>query len=184
MFKKITGTMAMALFLNAGTALAQDGVWTTIGSAGSIDESSTSVVALGATSAAVPMSMAAGVSATIRYNVVEVGGLDALWDGPSMQIRYKDAGTGERVRASLKGYNIRTGVTTTVLSFDSDAFAQSSSSQLRNTFQTGCFSSFQFNFIDNVYFVEVTLTKSGPVSLDPKLLGPTLYSISVGRTLC
>jgi hypothetical protein len=37
---------------------------------------------------------------------------------------------------------------------------------------------------DTDNYDEVTLTKSGPVSLDPKLLGPTLYSISVGRTLC
>jgi hypothetical protein len=184
MFKTITGAMAMALLLNAGAAMAADGVFTTIGSAGTVDEANVSAVVLGAVSAAIPSSKPVNTSATIRYNVLAAEGIDALWDGPMMEVRYKDAGTGERVRASLKGYNIRTGVTSTILTFDSDTQPQSTSSRLGVVFPTGCFSSFRFNFIDNVYFVEATLTKSGPVSLDPKLLGPTLYSISVGRNLC
>jgi hypothetical protein len=151
-------------------AHAQAGAWTTIGSAGTVDEADTSIFTM--TSTIVSVSAAAVVPATldIRYNVVAVEGL--YDDFIKMAVRYKDNGAGSQVIAKLKQYSIATGITTTMLTFDSNAFGSSDFLQLQAV-GTGTKS---FNFGENVYYVEATLKKTAAAGR-PELASIKIYTL-------
>ena len=190
------------LILTAPPLFAQDQPWTTAGSAGTVDEASLPLVLLGTpVPGAVGMRLVAAPfsSVNIRYNVVSVPGLINVF-GVAMTVRYRDHGTGERVRAQLKQYNLFTGMTTTLLEFDSDVFAQGDTFQVQSVGTGACFPPFlTLNFVENSYFIDVFLTRSlflPPPTNDPPVIffsppvaesaspGPALAMIQLSRGFC
>jgi hypothetical protein len=151
-------------------AWAQTNPWTSVGSAGTVDEAD---AALAAFSGAV-VAMAPGTTGTlnIRYNVVAVEGLFG-GDGMYMRIRLRDSGAG-RVVARLKRYDQVTGVTTTRLTIDSNDAAPQPG--FRNLEVADCAGS--PSFFDAAYFVDVEITR-GVATADP-----ALASLKVSLGLC
>ena len=135
-------------------AQAQSGAWTTVGSAGTVDEADTSIVTMTGGVAAVSGAAALPANLDIRYNVVAVEGL--YDDCIKMAVRFKDNGANARVIVRLKQYSLETGITTTMLTLDSNNFGSDALYQLQSV--ATCNKS--FNFGENAYFVEATLTKT------------------------
>ncbi len=173
-------TMAVSAALStAPAALADDFVdrkdWTTVGSAGTVDEADAGkLVFQGATVAfpeilpPLPTTQAVlnaqialpteTTSATIRYNVTAVDGLFAPGSHLGMTVRFRDDGSRAQVLVRLYEQDIYTGVTNLLLTFDSNAFAASPN------YQTGGVGSLSpvgpLNFDQKAYFIEATLTKT------------------------
>jgi hypothetical protein len=145
---------ALLLTVLAGTAHAQDHPWTTVGSAGVVDEADTGIVEFVAGEARVPAGAAANSVLNLRYNVVSLEGMD----GPGFQIlrvRFRDNGNAARVQLALRQYNSSTGLTSTVATFDSNTYAAAVGYQTRSA----CIA-INWDFVDGPYFIEATLTKS------------------------
>lgn len=143
--------------LNSMPVLAQGGPWTSVGSAGTVDEEDLKIVRLGGPSGVVSMAPAATGTLNIRYNVVAV---DGIFGGNNygLTLRYRDdAGAGGRVVARLKQLNLATGVETTLLKLDSNSFPFAPDYQVRNVY-SACGSS--LNFSNNAYFVDVEIVKN------------------------
>jgi hypothetical protein len=104
----------------------------------------------------------AGNSTILRYNVVAVDGL--ISEGPALEfprmtVRFRDNGATGHVVARLKRTSIASGTTVQLLVLDSDDFPGSSSFQTRT--ETGCGDGlFSFDFVNNTYFIEVTMTRT------------------------
>jgi len=135
-------------------AHAQAGAWTTVGSAGTVDEADTSICTMTGGVLAVSGAAALPANLDIRYNVVAVDGL--YEDCIKMAVRFKDNGDNSRVIVRLKQYGLATGTTSTMLTLDSNNFGSDALYQLQSV--ATCNKS--FNFGENAYFVEATLTKS------------------------
>jgi len=149
-------------------------VWTTVGSAGTIDEADTGKLALAGATVAFPeppitnfpvSASAVGipmetVAATVRYNVVVTDGTIIGGSYLSMRARFRDDGNNAQVLLRLFEINFETGATTLLLTLDSNAFAPQHDYQLQTvSAQTG------FNrpdFVNNAYFIEATLIQKRP----------------------
>jgi len=145
--------------------------WTTIGSAGTVDEADTGLVAFNGAVASVK----AGKTGTVnlRYNVVPVDGLFG-GDGLSMAVKFRDNGPAARVVARLKRYDVVAGTTSTLLTVDSDDFDPRSGFQIRESLNCGG----QPSFGPNAYFVDVEMTKGAGSGT------PGLAAIVVSLSLC
>lgn len=158
-------------------------IWTSVGSAGTIDETDTAKVALDRSIAQMgtvlggnqPTSISFQIpgqtqSAVIRYNVTPVEGLFAVkppcftgtgteCPGIQLKLRYLAAGNNSRVVARLIEVDMATGAEVTRLNFDSNAFSKSSQYQVQSVGQCGPQIPRQpFNFATKAYYVEVRLT--------------------------
>jgi hypothetical protein len=152
---RIIVTCLVAALSGVATANAQsDAPWTTVGSAGTVDEQDLFSVDLGSPVAGA-ISVWAG-TVHVRYNVVAVAGLLA-GGGFTMTARFLDHGTSERVVVNFKQYALATGSTTTLLTLDSDAFAPSGFFQVQNA-STDCAPT--LDFVNNSYFMDVEITKT------------------------
>lgn len=177
--------------------------WTTVGSAGTVDENDLLRVLLGSP---VPGAVAMrpggfgirGTAVHIRYNVVAVQGLLGT-SRMTLTSRYLDRGDGERVVVEFKEYGLNTGLTTTLLTLDSNTFAGSPTFQVQQV-QTAtgpdCVTFFTpLNFVENSYFMDVTLSRSlfdvppvePPIALflgipEPPSNGPALGMIKLETT--
>jgi hypothetical protein len=194
----------LALSIGASTAAAQAPVpWTSVGSAGTVDEADLLRVQLG-TPVPGAVSMGPGPAfrsaVRIRYNVVAVGGV--LDGSVGMAARWLDRGDGQRVFLELKEYNLGTGLTTTLLTLDSDAFPAAPAFQTGST--NGCVPPFvTLNFSENAYFVDAVLSRffprPGPLEppttttsafanafalAEPDSAGPALGLIKIDRAVC
>lgn len=154
--------------------------WTTVGSAGTIDEASTGkLVMQGATisfpeillplptdtlepaersgfAAALPLETITG---TVRYNVTATDGLFENGAYLGMRARIRDDGDRAQVVLRLYEVNIDTGVTLPVLTLNSDSFTPSANYQ---TVGTSIFVGNRINFQQNAYYIEATLTQKRP----------------------
>jgi hypothetical protein len=125
--------------------------WTSVGSAGTVDEADLNAVFLdGARASHIG---AAGRTVRIRYNVVAVDGLSGV--GITMRVRYNDNGPA-RVLVALKRYSFDTSATDTLLTFDSDTVPSSLA------FETGQVETCAggFDFTRNAYFIDVQLLRT------------------------
>jgi hypothetical protein len=193
--------VVLTVSIGASTAGAQSAdPWTSVGSAGTVDEADLALVQLGTpVPGAVAMGPGLRRAVHIRYNVVAVGGvLNAF--GVSMSARLLDRGDGQKVFLQLKEYGLHTGLTTTLLTLDSDNFPAAPSFQEESVSTGGCFPPFTtLNFADNAYFVDVVLSRffqRAPVVDPPKTIvplalpepadssGPALGSIKIQRADC
>lgn len=157
-----------------------DRFWTTVGSAGTLDEKSEGKVFFdhAVVQKGVPLvvsqsrqlraNASGGVdvtdSATIRYNVVAVDGLFAE-HMLGMTVRFLDTGEA-RVVAKLIEVNVSTGDEVTRLTFDSDDFpAQNGYQEQAVDALFDCEKRPEpFDFVKNAYYIEATLTTSAVVA--------------------
>jgi hypothetical protein len=176
-------TLALCLvFWALNSAQAQtpdlDKIWTTVGSAGTVDETDTGkvffdhgVVQMGRVlvnqlAARRPAIISQQTqSAVIRYNVTPVDGLFAPRQqcqpgsdcpGIQLKLRYLATGGSSRVVAKLIEVDMATGVETTRLTFNSNAFAASNDYHVQ--FAGECGPLWRFDFKRKAYYIEATLT--------------------------
>lgn len=148
--------------------------WTTVGSAGTIDDSSTAkLVMQGSTigfpellepfpfppsrlqdsASALPIQLET-VSGVVRYNVVATDGLFENGAYLGMKARLRDDGDRAQVILRLYEVNIDTGVTSLVMTLDSNSFVANSNYQ---TVGASTFVGNRINFQQNAYYIEATL---------------------------
>jgi hypothetical protein len=147
--------------------------WTTVGSAGTVDEASTGkLVMQGSTIAfpeilpplptigsadhsdfavAIPLETVSGV---VRYNVVATDGLFENGAFLGMKSRFRDDGDRAQVVLRLFEVNIETGATFLLLTLDSNAFTASANYQTQSV---STFVGNRINFQQNAYYIEATL---------------------------
>lgn len=168
--KALSLTM-MILAVFAVTAMAQNKSWTTVGSTGTPDEGD-QVIYTG------NIVYLDGDSAVVRYNVVAVDGLFGAGPAatfPRMTVTFRDNGNNNHVVVRLRRAPINGAAVTTLLTLDSNDYAGSGSFQTRTRTACGA-DAFEYDFANNTYFIEVTMTRTGlPVT-------PGLASIKLDRT--
>lgn len=190
--------MLLACFLLyplAASAETPDGdrYWTTVGSAGTLDEKSEgkvffdrAVVQKGETfgiKAARRVRTEGTVnetdSAVIRYNVTAVDALFGV-EGIRMAVRFLDDGLDARVTAQLIEVNIETGAEATLLTFDSDDpnVPVMSGYHMYDVCAGG--KTEQFDFVKKAYYIEATLTTS---SIEPSSAAG-IEAIQLNATPC
>lgn len=123
--------------------------------------------------------------AVIRYNVAAADGLFQSGDSVRMKVRFLDTGENSQLIARLIELNLQSGAPITRLTFNSNLFAGSSSYQQEEAL-TSSWS--EFDFGQNAYYIEVTLTRSfyrmpgsdsAPSLTD--IVGPGLESIQLEK---
>ena len=171
----------------ACTASAQ----TWVASTGTVDPSSLMTYSFNGAAAFVRGSTPGKV--VLRYNILPtdemlVNVTQPCCEGRALWVRFLDNGDGAQVLVNVKRYNVVTGKTTTILSFDSNNYPA------QNTFQdatpnTGLGPLVNFSFAegpfsgstnqggDSVYYIEATLVRSQAGGT------PGLASVSIVRTL-
>jgi len=147
--------------------------WTSIGAVGVVDEGEITFTG--------PLAYLASDSAVLRYNVVAVEGLFAtsglLPTRTILTARFRDNGDNNHVVVRLKSQRLTgpgAGDITTLMTIDSDDYPGSSSFQTRSIWCDG--GGFSFDFVNNAYFVEVTMSRTAlPITAG-------LAAIQIGRT--
>lgn len=142
-----------ALFASIGAAHAQSNPWTTVGSAGTVDEADPGIVEFVLAEARVRAAAAAGSQVNLRYNVVSLPG----FSGPGqylLRVRFRDNGAGANVRVDLRRHGTN-GIPGQVLAFDSNSYPAAVGYQT----QQRCVG-ISWNFSNNAYFFDVAMTKS------------------------
>jgi hypothetical protein len=162
--------------LTLATARAQapdkDRIWTTIGSAGTVDGADVGKVFFDKSK--VQMGRVAVIggmvtkrraivgqlqSAVIRYNVAAVDGLfppTVRGSGPQLTLRYLDTGPNARVVANLVEIDLTSGAETVFLTFDSNGSPAGTGYQT-DSIQPRC-AGWNFDFQHKAYYIEATLT--------------------------
>ena len=186
----------LAVPVGSSIAAAQGAApWTSVGSAGTVDEADLPLVQLGTPVAgAVSMRSVIRGAARIRYNVVAVGGV--LDGSVALTARFLDRGDGQRVFLQLKEYNLHTGLTTTLLTLDSDTLAAAPTFQVHSVGVNNCRPPFtNLNFADNAYFVDAVLSRFFPRPdvdpppaffslVEPDSTGPALAQVRIEKPVC
>ena len=172
-FKLAMCLVVSALVSAPVAAIAQAKPWTSVGSAGTVDEADTGIVTFNQSIAAISAAAAVGSSLDIRYNVVAVDGVFG-GDGIALTGRFRDTGAAERVILRLKRYSLVNGVTQTLLTLDSNTFPPSAALQTR----TVGVCDVGLDFFNNVYFVEAQLIKTDAGGV------PQLGGQKVGFIVC
>ncbi|HEY4678407.1 MAG TPA: hypothetical protein VIJ01_14670 [Candidatus Angelobacter sp.] len=140
---------------------------TWVGSTGTVDPNSTNLVKYINGRVELRNDAPVGSVAFIRYNVLPVRDLASDLNSIEYRVfdaRFLDDGAGH-VFLSLIQVNQSTGVLTTLMTFDSNAFSPSASYQRGNTpgnptFNFSWADSEAFNPSDSVYYVEAQLSRS------------------------
>lgn len=149
--------------------------WTTVGSAGTIDEASTGKLVMQGSTIAFPEILpperginstdhsafaiqfpVETVSGVVRYNVVATDGLFENGAFLGMKSRFRDDGNNAQVVLNLFEVNIDTGATSLLLTLDSNNFPANAN------YQTQAVSTFvgnRINFQQNAYYIEATLVQ-------------------------
>jgi hypothetical protein len=135
---------------------AQAAPWTTIGSAGVVDEADLSIYSFVNGEARLTAAAPAGSELNLRYNMVALDGFSPGLNQSIWTVRYIDTGAQSRVLMALRQYNIYTGITSTLATFDSNAFPAAPGYQTRNV----CIAP-NWNFGNGPFFVEAALSRSG-----------------------
>ena len=107
-------------------AWAQSKPWTTVGSAGTVDEDSLKDVALSAERAEISIHSGPGTMGVVRYNVVAVDDTVGV-PGVALDVRFRDAVPADQVLVKLQQLEFATGNLTTLMTLNSDSYASSNS---------------------------------------------------------
>src|SRR5215469_9657880 len=143
---RIVVALAMIMALALGTWASVQTGWTTVGSAGTVDDRSASIVGLRGPYVTLKTtcwfaflgidtvfcSVATG-TVTVRYNVVPTGSLNPVppagFTVYQFSTRFRVTGKTQRVLLYLKEVNLQLGTENTILTFDSNAFGASADYQ-------------------------------------------------------
>jgi hypothetical protein len=166
---------AVAFSNSPPPAAAQSRCWTTVGSAGTVDEADTGIVSLALNNVTIKPTLS-NATLNVRYNIVATDGLFG-GDAIGMGVRYGDNGPNAHVAVRLREVNFQTGVTASRMLFDSNAFPQATGAQTQFV-NTACFSGSFFDFSANVYYLDAELSKTGVGGT------PVLGAISICHTFC
>lgn len=147
---RLSRLLPAALLAATGAALANP--WTTIGSAGVVDEADTGLVEFVNGEARMRADAPIGAVLNLRYNVVSLAGFAGLNEVVWIN-RFRDNGAGARVRLTLRQYNLN-GTTSTLATFDSNAWPANASYQT----QRQCVG-VDWDFINGPFYIEAELTK-------------------------
>jgi hypothetical protein len=149
--------LTFALFCYAPATSALDRCWTAVGSDGTVDEADLGVVALSYNTAAVSGAVTNAI-VDIRYNVVAVDGVFG-GEAKTLTVRFADNGAAAQVIVRLRRLNISTGVSAILVELNSDDYAASTVAQAHSKI-FNCHGP-EFDFENNIYFIEVQLIKTG-----------------------
>lgn len=148
--------------------------WTTVASAGTVDDDDLEQVSLGASGLAQLNTGATSYAqAILRYNVVATDGL-FVTGYPRMQARFMDSGAQAQVLISLYRVNLDTGAVTKVLELDSNDYAGANAFQTQTTSQCAG-SNFGFDFTNYAFYIEAKLTRTSNNGL-AKLMSIQLFN--------
>jgi hypothetical protein len=180
-FRNLTLALCFVFWaLNSAQAQTSDldRIWTTVGSAGTVDETDNGkvffdhgVVQMGHVLVNQPAAARRAIifqqtqSAVIRYNVTPVDGLFAPRQqcqpgrdcpGIELKLRYLATGSGARVIAKLIEVDLATGAENTRLTFNSNGFATANGYHVQAAGECGPL--WRFDFKHKAYYIEATLT--------------------------
>ena len=151
--------------------------WTTVASAGTVNESDLDIVNLSGGGVASLVSGNDAVTGHIRFNVVATDGLLEL-GYPRMKVRFTDNGGNAQVKVMLYRMDLATGLPDKILELDSDDYGASVASQSQTT--NLCAATGGFNFATHAYYIETQLIRSAAGGA-PKLTSIQLF-IQGGNT--
>jgi hypothetical protein len=159
MKRALLSFVAAALFLAALPLAAQTGTWTAVGSTGVVDESAAAIYAFGTTNLTfLPTSPGTIVA---RYNVTNTWGVSDTPPWKTLEMGYGDNNAAVSVRADLFQVNPCTGAQTLLCSVVSvDVSAPSCVKCAFNPI---------VNFATNLYYVQVTLSRTASTAPAPSL---------------
>ena len=158
-----------SLFLAALPAAAQTGTWTAVGSTAVVDESAAGIYAFGTNNLTYLGGSASTASIVARFNVTNTWGGSSLDTPPwtTMQMGYLDTNAAVSVRADLFQVDPCTGAQTVICSVGSlDSTAP--------TCRT-CSLAAPLNFAANVYYVQVTLSRTAATATPPSLISLRIF---------
>lgn len=171
--------LAVPLHAQADNGFAKP--WTTVGSAGTVDEADLGKVRYDEATARLQPNNLVYTTATIRYNVVAVDGLvDAGGDGYRLLVRFRDTGVTDQVIVRLKSVDLNTGAIATLMTLNSNAYAPNALFQTQSV--PVCWPNWGFNFNRFAYFVEATLIRYNPAGAAAG--DPALTAVQISKTLC
>lgn len=145
--------LALAAGLCSGAAMAVP--FTTVGSAGILDDGDIGEVFFSSGAATVSSAAPIGTSRLI-YNVPALAKFNGNNKTATLRVRFNDAGADEQVVVALRQY-ATSGSTTTLATFDSNIFASSALNQTQQI----CFNVDSWDFTNGPFYLEATLTKTG-----------------------
>jgi hypothetical protein len=170
-------TLALALPISVAADNPFFKPWTTVASAGTVDEADLNKVTYSEATARLNLATPGNSSAVIRYNVVALDGLvDPGGDGYRLNVRFRDNGQDERVIVRLKSVDINTGAVAVLMTLDSNAYAPNVLFQTQSV--PVCWPPWNFNFNRHAYFVEAILWKGSTAG------NPGLSVVQIAKTLC
>jgi len=171
----------------AGTASAQ----TWVASTGTVDPSSLTTYAF--TDGAASVRGTSPGKVVLRFNILPTAEMltnvtQPCCEGRALWVRFVDNGSGAQVVVNVKRYNIITGKTTTILSFNSNNYPPQPTFQnatpnqglgplVNFSFAEGPFNGSTNEGGDSVYYIEATLIRCAAGGT------PALASVSIVRTL-
>ncbi len=164
--KRMIGTFAVAfLFLAALPLTAQTGTWTAVGSTGVIDEASAGIYQFGTTN--LTYNGAGSLSSIVaRYNVTNTWGASDTPPWAFLEMGYLDTNPQVSVQATLFQVNPCTGAQT--------ALCTVTSSDAGSAVCKRCQFTAGINFGTNLYYVQVTLSRTS-ATITP----PFLYTLRI-----
>ena len=153
----LLGMIACAFL--AGPASAQY-CWTVAGSTATVDEGDLGEVALANQNLQLNSAISSA-TITARYSVTGIE--EDFWEVPRKMrliVRFRDIGNG-LILLTLKQQPLSSSTATNLLSFNSDSYPQVSGYQnTPSPLETGCAFGGGFSFQNNLYFIEVDMSKT------------------------
>ena len=151
-YVKLVVTSLLTLTVSLSIMSVAHANWSTVGGAGTIDESRLDLYAIDSLTGDLYFGFGKAGIIGVKYNVTEGNliGTDA-----SLFVRFRDNGASSRIVVDLKRYGLTNGVLSTIATFDSNTFSANSSWQT----QQECFIH-TFDFENYAYFINARLTRS------------------------
>ena len=158
----VLSTLAATLLLAALPAAAATGIWTAVGSTGTVDESAVGIYSFGGSNLTYLPASASLSNIVARYNVTKTWGTSDTPPWTVLEMGYLDSSTMSQVSASFIKVNPCNGAETvicTVTGVDNTA----------PTCNRCVFAAGTINFAASLYYVQVTLSRTS-AAVSPQLL--------------
>jgi hypothetical protein len=169
----LTAIVMFAATLSHSGDLDKRHTWTTIGSAGTPDESDLGDVSMNNGVVSLNPGAPAGSAAVIRYNITATDALVGDMSGRPcrLKVAYRDAGSNGSVKVFVMQTAVGRQPARAILSFDSDAHDGRASSQIRRSTVEAMGQGFDFE--QSSYYLAVVLEQDAQ-GLSPAFVGASL----------